>query len=154
MPTKATSKKVKKAEKETPIKATTSPKGRYFYSSGKRKTSVARVRLFKGTGEITVNNKNISEYFPVKQLISVIHSPLILTGSKQKYDISAKIEGGGISSQAEALRHGITKALLEVDPLNKPTLKKAGFLTRDSRIKERKKYGLKRARKGPQFSKR
>lgn len=156
MPTKAKTKKAKTSTEEPQSKPATSSasKGKYFYANGKRKTSVARVRLFKGEGEIEVNNKSANDYFQLKQFISVIHAPLILTGSKQKFDISAHIVGGGMSSQAEALRHGISKALVEADPLNKPTLKKAGFLTRDSRIKERKKYGLKRARKGPQFSKR
>lgn len=146
--------KVKKIKIEEETAASPSKKGKYFHAHGKRKTSIAKVRLYKGTGEITVNFKPINEYFTVKTLIGKIKSPLILTGYNQKYDISAIISGGGISSQADALRHGIAKALTEADPLNKPTLKKAGLLTRDSRIKERKKYGLKRARKAPQFSKR
>ncbi|MBI2634251.1 30S ribosomal protein S9 [Candidatus Peregrinibacteria bacterium] len=129
-------------------------KSKYFYAVGKRKSSIASVRLYKGTGEITINNKPIGEYLTVKTLIGTAKTPLTLTGSTQKFDISARINGGGVSSQAEALRHGISKALVEADPLNKPTLRKAGLLTRDSRTKERKKYGLKRARKGPQFSKR
>lgn len=156
MPTKRTS----KAKPETTTEAaevTAKPaasKGKYFYASGKRKTSIARVRLFKGTGEIIVNDKPIAEYISLKTLIGTVKTPFVLTGSNQKYDIQAYITGGGINSQAEALRHGIARALLAADPLNKPTLKKAGLLTRDSRIKERKKFGLKRARKGPQFSKR
>ncbi len=155
MPTKTTTTKKKKSvETEEVATKPTAPKGKYFYAKGKRKTSIARVKMFKGTGQLTVNERVGNEYFPLKSLIQVIKSPLVLTGSKDSFDITAKIEGGGISSQAEALRHGISKALVEADPLNKPTLKKAGLLTRDSRIKERKKYGLKRARKGPQFSKR
>lgn len=155
MPKTTTTKKTKTSEEKvsTPAVAT-APKGRYFYANGKRKTSVARVKVYKGTGSITVNDKPANEYFPVKSFVGAVKSPLILTGSKDKFDITARILGGGLSSQAEALRHGISKALIEADPLNKPTLKKAGFLTRDSRVKERKKYGLKRARKGPQFSKR
>lgn len=127
---------------------------KYFYATGKRKTSVAKVRLHKGTGEIKINDKAMQEYLTVKYLASVIKSPLTLAGANQKFDITVKVQGGGINSQAEAIRHGISKALVLADPLNRPTLKKAGFLTRDSRIKERKKYGLKRARKAPQFSKR
>ena len=130
------------------------PGGKYFYANGKRKTSVAMVRLYKGGGTITINNKPINEFCSVKTLIGLIKSPLKLTGSEQKYDITVKVIGGGVTSQAEATRHGIAKALLEADPLNKPTLKSAGMLTRDSRTKERKKFGLKRARKAPQFSKR
>ncbi len=141
-------------EEKTPKKNTSIGKGKYFYASGKRKRSIARVRLYKGTGEIIINEKPINEYLTIKSLIGLTRSPLSITGNNQKFNITAKIEGGGISSQAEALKHGISKALIEADPLNKPALRKAGFLTRDSRIKERKKYGLKRARKAPQFSKR
>lgn len=149
--------KIEKTEKTDKIEKTEKPaklKGKYIHAHGKRKTSIARVRLFPGSGEITVNDKPIKDYFTPKTLIAIATSPLALTGSKSKFDISAKILGGGMSSQAEALRHSISKALVTSDPLNKPTLKKAGLLTRDSRIKERKKYGLKRARKAPQFSKR
>lgn len=138
---------------DTPI-TTPAKKSKYFHATGKRKNAIASVRLYKGTGEITINTKPISEYVTVKTLIGVIKSPLTLTGSNQKFDINARVIGGGVSSQAEAIRHGISRALVEADPFNKPTLRKAGLLTRDSRIKERKKYGLKRARKGPQFSKR
>jgi len=132
----------------------TTPGGKYFYANGKRKTSVARVRLYKGKGVITVNNKPLNEYFALRILSGLIKSPLKMMGVEQKFDITAKVHGGGINSQAEAIRHGIAKALLEADPLNRPTLKKAKFLTRDARVKERKKFGLKRARRGPQFSKR
>ena len=127
---------------------------KYFYASGKRKNAIAQVRIFKGTGVITVNEKSINEYLPLKILIEIVKSPFKLTGTNQKFDASIRVKGGGINAQADAMRHGISKGLIEFDPLNKPTLKKAGFLTRDSRVKERKKFGLKRARKGPQFSKR
>ena len=127
---------------------------KYFYASGKRKNAIAQVRLFKGTGVITVNEKSINEYLPLKILTEIVKSPFKLTGTNQKFDASIKVKGGGVNAQADAMRHGVSKALIEFDPLNKPTLKKAGFLTRDSRVKERKKFGLKRARKGPQFSKR
>ncbi|MBT4917398.1 30S ribosomal protein S9 [Candidatus Peregrinibacteria bacterium] len=150
MPT--TKKTVKKEEKETPKKA--APKGKYTYANGKRKSAVARVRLYKGTGEITINDKTISEYVAVKALIGLIKSPFKLTGHVNKFDVSAKVDGGGVTAQAEAVRHGIVKSLIEADPLAKPVLKKAGLITRDSRTKERKKFGLKRARKAPQFSKR
>ena len=152
MPT--SKKSTKKSEsKEEKVKIST-PGGKYFYANGKRKTSTARIRLYKGKGVITINNKSISEYCSIKTLIGLIKSPLKLTGTFAKFDITAKVTGGGPCSQADAIKHGIAKALLESDPLLKPTLKKAGFLTRDSRTKERKKFGLKRARKAPQFSKR
>ena len=138
-------------EKETKI---LTPGGKYYYADGKRKRAIATVRLYKGKGAITINNKAINEFCTVKHLIGLIKSPLKLTGTLDKYDVIAKVQGGGINAQAEAIRHAITKSLLESDPLNKPTLKAAGMLTRDPRIKERKKYGLKRARRAPQFSKR
>ena len=134
--------------------STKMPKGKYNYGLGKRKTSVAKVRLYKGTGKITVNDNPVNEYFTVKTLIGIIKSPFKETGTDKKFDVMVKISGGGITSQAESIRHGISKGLIDSDPLLKPSLKKAGFLTRDSRIKERKKFGLKRARKAPQFSKR
>ncbi len=147
---------VKKATKieETETGTKFSFKGKFFYASGKRKTAIARVKLYKGEGNIIINNKPINEYVTVKSLIGSIKSPFKLTGNDKKYDVSAVVIRGGVNAQAEAIRHGITKALIEADPLTKPSLKKAGFLTRDSRIKERKKFGLKRARRGPQFSKR
>lgn len=141
-----------KAKPEVEEKAES--KGKYYYAHGKRKTSIARVRLYKGTGKITINGKPIAEYVDIKTLIGKIKSPLTLTGNTSKFDINALITGGGVTAQADALCHGISKALVEVDPLNKTTLKKAGLMTRDSRVKERKKFGLKRARKAPQFSKR
>ncbi|MBI4975768.1 30S ribosomal protein S9 [Candidatus Peregrinibacteria bacterium] len=157
MPTKTkkpTEKKksIKKVEEEQ-IQIVT-PGGKYFYANGKRKTAISRVRLYKGKGAITINNKASKEYFALKSLINSIKYPLKLTGTDQKFDVIAKVEGGGINSQADAIRHGISKSLVEAEPLLRPTLKKAGLLTRDSRVKERKKFGLKRARKGPQFSKR
>lgn len=129
--------------------------GQYHYANGKRKTSVARVRLFAdGQGAITINEKTIDEYCAVPESKDCIIAPLKLTGLANKFDITVKITGGGPNSQVEACRHGISKALLVYDELLRPVLKKAGFLTRDSRMKERKKFGLKRARKAPQFSKR
>jgi small subunit ribosomal protein S9 len=128
--------------------------GTYTFTKGKRKTSIARVRMYKGKGEITVNKKPIGEYITVKALIDTVNQPLVLTGNKGVFDITVKVDGGGITSQAEAIRHGISRALVLIDENNKTTLKKAGLMTRDSRVKERKKFGLKRARKAPQFSKR
>ena len=125
-----------------------------YYATGKKKKSIARVRLVPGEGKILVNSKDSKEYFHRKSLITMILEPLKLTSTDEAYDIIAQITGGGISGQASALRHGISKALLEVNLEFRTVLKKEGFLTRDSRIKERKKYGLKKARKRPQFSKR
>ena len=127
----------------------------YYYGTGKRKTAVARVRLYKnGKGDMTVNDQEGAKFFTLKKLISVINAPLRLTALTKKFDISAKVNGGGVVSQAEALRHGIARALLRYDESLRVTLKKAGFLTRDPRVKERKKPGLKGARRAPQFSKR
>ncbi|MBL4694878.1 30S ribosomal protein S9 [Candidatus Gracilibacteria bacterium] len=128
--------------------------GRYHYANGKRKSAVARVRLYKGKGEIIINNKVIGEFCSVKTDIGLIKSPLKLIGADKDFDITILVTGGGTSAQAQAARHGIAKALVEVDAANKTVLKKEGFLTRDARTKERKKFGLKRARKAPQFSKR
>jgi len=125
-----------------------------YYATGKRKESIARVRLVPGTGKIIVNQRDFSEYFKRDAQKTMIVQPLKLTGTDSVYDVVADITGGGTSGQAGALRHGISKALLEVNVEFRPVLKKEGFLTRDSRIKERKKYGLKKARKRPQFSKR
>lgn len=130
------------------------PGGKYIYANGKRKTSVAKVRLYKGKGSITVNNRPVSQYFPVKELVNSIQSPLKSTGNGEAYDVIVKVVGGGQTGQAEAVRHGISKALVEADEANKVVLRKLGYLTRDSRVKERKKFGLKKARKAPQFSKR
>lgn len=127
----------------------------YIYANGKRKCSIARVKLFpNGKGDVTVNDTPLKDWSQVNTQIDCINSPFELTGLVKKFDIDAKVIGGGFNSQAEAIRHGISKALLEHDELLRVTLKKAGFITRDSRVKERKKYGLKKARKAPQFSKR
>ncbi len=147
---KTTKDTTKKEEKTVTINKS----GKYFYANGKRKLAVARVRLYKGDGKILVNDKPAKEYFAIREQFGLINHPFKLTGTHNQFDVSAKVEGGGIIAQAEAIQHGIAKALVESDPLNKPTLKKAGLLTRDARVKERKKYGLKRARKAPQFSKR
>ena len=127
----------------------------YFYGTGRRKSSVARVHLFEnGTGAITINGRDINDYFGLETLKMVVRQPLNSTDTLGKVDIVATVEGGGVSGQAGALRHGISRALLQVNPEFRPILKKAGFLTRDPRMKERKKYGLKAARRAPQFSKR
>ena len=125
-----------------------------YCATGKRKESTARVRLVPGTGKILVNNRDMNEYFKRDTAKTMIVEPLKLTSTESVYDVIALIEGGGTSGQAGALRHGISKALLEVNSEFRPILKREGFLTRDSRIKERKKYGFKKARKRPQFSKR
>ena len=129
-------------------------KGTYFYANGKRKTAVARVRLYKGNGRIVVNGKDAKDYFSNEEMLNVFMAPLVVTGNAKNYDISAMIEGGGMQAHAEALRHGISKALVEAEQGNRAALKPMGFLTRDSRTKERKKYGLHKARRAPQFSKR
>ena len=127
----------------------------YLYGTGRRKHSVARVHLFpNGTGAITINGRDIDDYFGLDTLKMVVRQPLEATGTVGKVDIVATVAGGGVSGQAGALRHGISRALLQVSDENRPVLKKAGFLTRDPRMKERKKYGLKAARRAPQFSKR
>lgn len=125
-----------------------------YYATGRRKESSARVWIKPGEGKITVNDRDFKDYFPRDTLISLITEPFNLTGTLNAYDVVASIEGGGVSGQAGALRHGISRALLEVNPEYRIILKKEGFLTRDSRMTERKKYGLKKARKRPQFSKR
>ena len=125
-----------------------------YRGTGRRKTSVARVRLLAGNGEFKINGKDIADYFNYDTLIATAKSPLELTETAGKYDVIVKVEGGGYTGQAGAVRHGIARALLEADPEHRAILKKAGFLTRDPRMKERKKYGLKKARKRPQFSKR
>ena len=130
-------------------------KNPYKYGTGRRKSSVARVHLFEnGTGAITINGRDINDYFGLETLKMVVRQPLNSTDTLGKVDIVATVEGGGVSGQAGALRHGISRALLQVNPDFRPILKKAGFLTRDPRMKERKKYGLKAARRAPQFSKR
>ena len=131
------------------------PKKPYFYGTGRRKSSVARVHLFpNGTGRITVNNRDIDDYFGLDTLKLIVRQPLVTTETRDKVDIEATVTGGGVTGQAGAIRHGIARALITVDPNFRPDLKKAGFLTRDPRMKERKKYGLRGARRAPQFSKR
>ena len=125
-----------------------------FYGTGRRKSSIARVRLVEGTGVITINNKNIDEYFGTETLKVIVRQPLTATSTLTKYDVICKVQGGGFTGQAGAIRHGISRALLQANGEYRPTLKSNGFLTRDPRMKERKKYGLKKARKDPQFSKR
>ena len=126
----------------------------YFYGTGRRKSSVARVRLYAGTGKITVNDRDIDDYFGLETLKLIVRQPLVATETVDKFDVIVTVRGGGFTGQAGAIRHGISRALLQADADYRPTLKKAGFLTRDPRMKERKKYGLKAARRAPQFSKR
>ena len=126
----------------------------YFYGTGRRKSSVARVRLYPGTGVITVNGRDIDDYFGLETLKLIINQPLDVTNNIGKFDIVANVNGGGFSGQAGAIRHGIARALLLADETFRAPLKAAGLLTRDPRMKERKKYGLKGARRAPQFSKR
>ncbi len=123
-------------------------------ATGRRKSSVARVRLLDGSGKITINKRDIDEYFGLDTLKQIVRQPLVLTDSLQKYDIFANVDGGGYSGQAGAIRHGIARALIKISEENKGVLKTAGLLTRDPRMKERKKYGLRKARKAVQFSKR
>lgn len=125
-----------------------------YLGTGRRKSSVARVILSPGNGKIEINKKTIDEYFGYETLRMQARSPLVVTDSLAKYDVFVKVKGGGYTGQSGAIRHGISRALLKIEPELRPTLKAAGFLTRDSRMKERKKYGLKAARKAPQFSKR
>ena len=126
----------------------------YFYGTGRRKKSVARVRLYPGTGAVTVNGRDISDYFGLDTMKLIVNQPFGVTDTIGKFDVVVNVNGGGFSGQAGAIRHGIARALLSADETYKPLLKKAGFLTRDPRMKERKKYGLKGARRAPQFSKR
>ncbi len=126
----------------------------YFYGTGRRKNSVARVRVYNGTGKITINDRDIDDYFGLETLKLIVRQPLTVTGVEGKFDIVVRVSGGGVSGQAGAIRHGLSRALLGYDEELRSVLKKAGFLTRDPRMKERKKYGLKAARRAPQFSKR
>lgn len=129
--------------------------GTQYFGTGRRKKSVARVRLVPGSGNIVINNRSIDEYFGLETLKLIVRQPLVLTGTIDKFDVICNVQGGGFSGQAGAVRHGVARALLKVDEeAYRPALKKAGFLTRDPRMKERKKYGLKAARRAPQFSKR
>ena len=126
----------------------------YFYGTGRRKDSVARVRVYTGTGKVTIHDRDIDNYFGLETLKLIVRSPLVLLGLEGKYDVVVRVSGGGVSGQAGAIRHGLARALLQQNEENRSVLKKAGFLTRDPRMKERKKYGLKAARRAPQFSKR
>ena len=141
-------KKVRKTTKKTTAKA------QEFLGTGRRKCSVARVRISVGTGKITINEQDINEYFELETLKTIVKQPLVLTETLNNVDVIVNIYGGGKAGQAGAIRHGITRALIEFRPELRPELKKAGFVTRDARKKERKKYGLKKARRAPQFSKR
>ncbi len=126
----------------------------YFYGTGRRKNSVARVRVYNGTGKITINDRDIDDYFGLETLKLIVRQPLVTSSVEGKFDLVVRVAGGGVSGQAGAIRHGLARALLGFDENLRPALKKAGFLTRDPRMKERKKYGLKAARRAPQFSKR
>ena len=125
-----------------------------FYGTGRRKSSIARVYLVPGNGKVTINKRDIDSYFGLETLKVIVRQPLVATDTLDKYDVTVNVHGGGTTGQAGAIRHGISRALLKVDNDFRPALKAAGFLTRDSRMKERKKYGLKAARRAPQFSKR
>ncbi|MFT8318441.1 MAG: 30S ribosomal protein S9 [Sporolactobacillus sp.] len=125
-----------------------------YYGTGRRKSSVARVRLVPGDGNVLVNGRSVDEYFNLETLRSILKQPLVTTETEGRYDVLVNVDGGGFTGQAGAIRHGIARALLKADPEYRAVLKQAGFLTRDPRMKERKKYGLKGARRAPQFSKR
>lgn len=125
-----------------------------YYGTGRRKSSVARVRLVPGDGKIVINNRDVQDYVPFPALVEIIKQPLVATETLGTYDVLVNVKGGGYTGQAGAIRHGIARALLQADPEYRPVLKRAGLLTRDARMKERKKYGLKGARRAPQFSKR
>ena len=125
-----------------------------FYGTGRRKKSIARVYIVPGKGNITINNRDIDDYFGLETLKVIVRQPLVATDTTEKYDVKVNVKGGGYTGQAGAIRHGIARALLKVDEEFRPTLKKAGYLTRDPRMKERKKYGLEAARRAPPFSKR
>jgi small subunit ribosomal protein S9 len=126
----------------------------YYYGTGRRKQSVARVRVYPGSGSITINGRDIDDYFGLDTLKALVRQPMVLTETLGKFDVVCTVVGGGVSGQAGAIRHGLSRALLQHSDEMRPILKKAGFLTRDPRMKERKKYGLKAARRAPQFSKR
>jgi small subunit ribosomal protein S9 len=125
-----------------------------YYGTGRRKSSIARVYLVPGTGKVTINKREMDNYFGLETLKLIVRQPLVLTETQDKFDVLVNVKGGGFTGQAGAIRHGISRALLHADADYRPVLKKAGFLTRDPRMKERKKYGLKAARRAPQFSKR
>ena len=144
----------KKTTRKPATKKATKAKAQEFLGTGRRKCSVARVRITTGTGKIVINDKTIDEYFDLETLKTIVRQPLVLTETTNNVDVVVNIYGGGKSGQAGAIRHGITRALMEFRPELRADLKKAGFVTRDARKKERKKYGLKKARRAPQFSKR
>jgi len=125
-----------------------------YYGTGRRKKSIARVYLTEGTGKITINKKDIDDYFGMETLKMIVRAPFVATETSDKFDVNVTVRGGGFTGQAGAIRHGLSRALCKMDPEMRPALKKAGYLTRDPRMKERKKYGLKAARRAPQFSKR
>jgi small subunit ribosomal protein S9 len=125
-----------------------------YYGTGRRKSSIARVYLVPGTGKVTINKREMDSFFGLETLKLIVRQPLVITETQDKFDVIVNVKGGGFTGQAGAIRHGISRALLQADGDYRPTLKKAGFLTRDPRMKERKKYGLKAARRAPQFSKR
>ena len=125
-----------------------------YYGTGRRKKSIARVYLMPGKGEVTINKRKMDDYFGMETLKVIVRQPVVATGTAEKFDVLVNVRGGGYTGQAGAIRHGISRALLQADAEFRPVLKKAGFLTRDPRMKERKKYGLKAARRAPQFSKR
>lgn len=129
-------------------------KVKYYYGTGRRKHSVARVRIYPGSGNVTINGRRIDDYFGLETLKLIARQPLTLTDTLDKFDVVCTVKGGGVTGQAGAIRHGLTRALLRYDDSLRKVLKKAGFITRDPRMKERKKYGLKAARRAPQFSKR
>ncbi len=129
-------------------------KSERYYGTGRRKKAIARVYLTPGKGDVVINKRNMDEYFGVETLKTIVRQPMVATETVDKYDVLVNVKGGGFTGQAGAIRHGISRALLQVDADYRPVLKKAGFLTRDPRMKERKKYGLKAARRAPQFSKR
>lgn len=129
-------------------------KTQYYYGTGRRKSSVARVRVYPGSGKVTINSRDIDDYFGLETLKLLVRQPLVITENAEKFDIVCTVAGGGVTGQAGAIRHGLSRALLVYNQELRPVLKKAGFLTRDPRMKERKKYGLKAARRAPQFSKR
>lgn len=129
-------------------------KNPYYYGTGRRKHSVARVRVYEGTGKITINGRDIDDYFGLETLKLIVRQPFAVTNTEGKFDIVCTVTGGGVTGQAGAIRHGLSRALLQFDPELRAALKAEGYLTRDPRMKERKKYGLKAARRAPQFSKR
>lgn len=153
-PVEAVAEKTKKTTARKTTKKAKAEKTPEFLGTGKRKSSVARVRVSVGSGEFKVNDRDVKEYFKLDSLVYIAKQPLMLTDLANTLDVSVNVQGGGFAGQAGAVRHGITKALLEFKPELRTELKKAGFITRDARVKERKKYGLKKARKAPQFSKR